>query len=255
MPHFIRISASDENNNDQCIQQVTDGHYSYTSSLGASTGVSVALSCWNVKQTSGNVGDTGLDDVLRHLDSPCCSSSILCTVDSEASMPQVLRIPTMLIVHSTQFTKLSFFTTIQLARSSTTLLCTIFFLVTQEIHNSLSGAPDDICNPFHRGITSKLFLVIGFSMVYISAICVFLLDRYVDRYIRSCHPRQRDHSYVKTLQLSRIFGIVGTLNICVIVGPFGILVISLLLNINLGTYSIPIPLGSAYAPEGSGEFP
>uniref|UniRef100_A0A1I7XF70 G protein-coupled receptor n=1 Tax=Heterorhabditis bacteriophora TaxID=37862 RepID=A0A1I7XF70_HETBA len=107
----------------------------------------VALSSWKVKLTSGNVGDTGLDDVLRHLDT---------------SMPQVLRIPTMLIVHSTQFTKLSFFTTIQLARSSTTLLCTIFFLVTQEIHNSLSGAPDDICNPFHRGCID----IIGFISYY-----------------------------------------------------------------------------------------
>uniref|UniRef100_A0A1I7WGR0 Secreted protein n=1 Tax=Heterorhabditis bacteriophora TaxID=37862 RepID=A0A1I7WGR0_HETBA len=72
---------------------------------------------------------------------------ILHTVVFEAPMPQVLRIPTMLVV---LFDNFPFFTVIQLARSSTTLLCTIFFLVTQEIHNSLRGALDDIGTPLHR---------------------------------------------------------------------------------------------------------
>uniref|UniRef100_A0A1I7WYJ7 C2H2-type domain-containing protein n=1 Tax=Heterorhabditis bacteriophora TaxID=37862 RepID=A0A1I7WYJ7_HETBA len=63
--------------------------------------------------------------------------SILHTVDSAASIPQVLRISMMFIV---LFDNFPFFTFIQLARSSTTLLCTIFFLVTKEIHNSLPGS-------------------------------------------------------------------------------------------------------------------
>uniref|UniRef100_A0A1I7WQM3 C2H2-type domain-containing protein n=1 Tax=Heterorhabditis bacteriophora TaxID=37862 RepID=A0A1I7WQM3_HETBA len=55
-------------------------------------------------------------------------SSILHTVVSKASISQV----------------------IQLARFPTTLPCFLFFLKTQEIHNSLPGALDDICNPPHR---------------------------------------------------------------------------------------------------------
>uniref|UniRef100_A0A1I7WS53 FANCI_HD2 domain-containing protein n=1 Tax=Heterorhabditis bacteriophora TaxID=37862 RepID=A0A1I7WS53_HETBA len=43
-----------------------------------------------------------------------------------------------------------FFTVIQLARSSTTLLCIILFLVTQEIHDSLPEALEDIGNLLHR---------------------------------------------------------------------------------------------------------
>uniref|UniRef100_A0A1I7XIC4 DUF4470 domain-containing protein n=1 Tax=Heterorhabditis bacteriophora TaxID=37862 RepID=A0A1I7XIC4_HETBA len=62
-------------------------------------------------------------------------------------MPQVPRISMMLIVLSAE---LPFFTVIQLARLSPTLLCTVFFLVTQELHNRLPGALDDICNPLHR---------------------------------------------------------------------------------------------------------
>uniref|UniRef100_A0A1I7W7I7 Product n=1 Tax=Heterorhabditis bacteriophora TaxID=37862 RepID=A0A1I7W7I7_HETBA len=62
---------------------------------------------------------------------------------------------------------------IQLARSSTTLLCTIFFLVTQEIHNSLPGALDDISNLLHRvySIHSTIYL---FIYLYILSL-VFLV--------------------------------------------------------------------------------
>uniref|UniRef100_A0A1I7WH13 G_PROTEIN_RECEP_F1_2 domain-containing protein n=1 Tax=Heterorhabditis bacteriophora TaxID=37862 RepID=A0A1I7WH13_HETBA len=45
---------------------------------------------------------------------------------------------------------LLFFTVIQLISFSNTLLCTIFSLVTQEIHDSLPGALDDIGNVLHR---------------------------------------------------------------------------------------------------------
>uniref|UniRef100_A0A1I7XEJ4 Hyaluronidase n=1 Tax=Heterorhabditis bacteriophora TaxID=37862 RepID=A0A1I7XEJ4_HETBA len=83
--------------------------------------------------------------ILGHL------SSILHTVDSEsinATSAADSNDADRLIRWSPQ--NFPFFTVIQLARSSTTLLCTIFFLVTQEVHNSLPGALDDICNPLHR---------------------------------------------------------------------------------------------------------
>uniref|UniRef100_A0A1I7WNN7 Solute carrier family 35 member F1 n=1 Tax=Heterorhabditis bacteriophora TaxID=37862 RepID=A0A1I7WNN7_HETBA len=78
--------------------------------------------------------------VLRHL------FSILQIVDSEASMSPVLRISLTPI----------------LARSSTTLLCTIFFLVTKEILNSYSGALDDIGTPLHRA-TGVCICLIGIA--------------------------------------------------------------------------------------------
>uniref|UniRef100_A0A1I7W6U3 Uncharacterized protein n=1 Tax=Heterorhabditis bacteriophora TaxID=37862 RepID=A0A1I7W6U3_HETBA len=70
-------------------------------------------------------------------------------------MPQVPRISLTLSA------KLSFFKVIQIARSFTILPCSVFFLVTQEIHDSLPGALDDICNPLHRVSLSETLPKVG----------------------------------------------------------------------------------------------